>query len=164
MSTATKKHNVAPQDALEHLLTFRLVRLYGELNRQSSRLLRDAGGLTIPEWRIISLLGAHGEMNGRLIVDIAKLDPGLSSRTLRELELRGIVQCARKPEDRRSVWTRLTPRGRKLEQTVRPVMLARHQRLLAALQPQERSMIFTLVDKLRAIIEEENAAEADRRQ
>jgi DNA-binding MarR family transcriptional regulator len=158
----TKKLDIDPRDALENLLTFRLVRLYGELNRQSSRLLKEAGGLTIPEWRIISLLGAHGEMNGRLIGKVAKLDAGLSSRTLRTLELRGIVQCVRRADDRRAVWTSLTPRGKKLEQTVRPVMLARHQRLLAALEPQERRMIFTLVDKLRAVIEEENAAAGSR--
>src|SRR5688572_10179363 len=115
------------------MLTFQLVRLYAALNRQSNRLLKEAGGLTIPEWRIVSLLGAHGEMNGRLIGNAAKLDAGLLSRTLRALELRGIVKCVRKAEDRRSVWAHLTARGNKLAQGVRPVMLARHHRLLAAL-------------------------------
>jgi DNA-binding MarR family transcriptional regulator len=142
----------------ENMLTFQLVRLYAALNRQSNRLLKEAGGLTIPEWRIVSLLGAHGEMNGRLIGNAAKLDAGLLSRTLHALELRGIVKCVRKAEDRRSVWARLTARGNKLAQAVRPVMLARHHRLLAALAPRERAMIFKLIDKLSAAIEKENAA------
>jgi DNA-binding MarR family transcriptional regulator len=139
------------------MLTFQLVRLYAALNRQSNRLLKEAGGLTIPEWRIVSLLGAHGEMNGRLIGNAAKLDAGLLSRTLRGLELRGIVKCVRKAEDRRSVWAQLTARGNKLAQIVRPVMLARHRRLLAALAPAERAMIYELIDKLSAAIEKENA-------
>lgn len=141
----------------ENLLTFQLVRLYAALNRQSNRLLKRAGGLTIPEWRIVSLLGAHGEMNGRLIGAAAKLDAGLLSRTLRALELRGIVKCVRKAEDRRSVWAHLTARGRKVERAVRPVMLARHQRLLAALEHKERALIFKLIDKLSVAIENENA-------
>lgn len=141
----------------ENLLTFQLVRLFAALNRQSNRLLKDAGGLTIPEWRIVSLLGVHGEMNGRLIGNAARLDPGLLSRTLRTLELRGIVKCVRKAEDRRSVWAHLTARGRKLARVVRPVMLARHQRLLSALEPGERTMIFKLIDKLSGAIERENA-------
>jgi DNA-binding MarR family transcriptional regulator len=148
-----------PKSALpENMLTFQLVRLYAALNRQSNRLLKEAGGLTIPEWRIVSLLGAHGEMNGRLIGNAAKLDAGLLSRTLRALELRGIVKCVRKADDRRSVWAHLTARGNKLAQVVRPVMLARHRRLLAALAPKERAMIFKLIDKLSTIIEAENAA------
>jgi DNA-binding MarR family transcriptional regulator len=154
----TRDVSSLPKSALpENMLTFQLVRLYAALNRQSNRLLKDAGGLTIPEWRIVSLLGAHGEMNGRLIGTAAKLDAGLLSRTLRTLERRGIVKCARKAEDRRSVWARLTARGNKLAQAVRPVMLARHRRLLGALAPGERTMIFKLIDKLSAAIEKENA-------
>jgi hypothetical protein len=38
------------------------------------------------------------------------------------------------------------------------VMLARQQRLLAALAPKERAMIFKLIDKLSTTIEAENAA------
>ncbi len=63
----------------------------------------------------------------------------------------------RKAEDRRSVWAQLTARGNKLAQVVRPVMLARHHRLLAALAPGERTKIFKLIDKLSAAIEKENA-------
>jgi DNA-binding MarR family transcriptional regulator len=139
------------------MLTFQLVRLYAALNRQSNRLLKEAGGLTIPEWRIVSLLGAHGELNGRLIGSAAKLDAGLLSRTLRGLELRGIVRCVRKAEDRRSVWARLTAHGNKLARTVRPVMVARNKRLLGALEPGEQAMIFKLIDKLSAALEKENA-------
>lgn len=137
---------------LEALLTFRLVRFNAALNRQSVRLLREAGGLNIPQWRIIAFLAAHGAMTGRQLAEIAGLDPGLTSRCLQELTQRGLASCERRPGDRRAVWAQLTDEGRALEAQVRPVMRARHERLLAALDETERQQVFVIIEKLREAV------------
>jgi len=140
------------QAALETLLTFRLVRFNAALNRQSVRLLRKAGNLNIPLWRIISFLAAHGAMTGRQLAEIAGLDAGLTSRCLHDLTARGIVVCERREGDRRALWARLTEEGRALEVRVRPVMRARHDSLLAALDETERRQIFVILEKLREAV------------
>ncbi|MCZ8185146.1 MAG: MarR family transcriptional regulator [Beijerinckiaceae bacterium] len=146
---------------LENLITFRLARLVSELNRQSNRLLRQTGGLNVPEWRVVSLLGVGGEMNGRQLGSLARLDPGLLSRTLNGLEQRGLIVTTRRPNDRRAVWASLTPAGWEVEKATRPVMLARHDRLLAALSPDEREIILPLIDRLYQTIAAENAASGE---
>jgi DNA-binding MarR family transcriptional regulator len=148
----TRDQTRPPPTDLEALLTFRLVRFNAALNRQSVRLLREAGRLNIPQWRIVSFLAAHGAMTGRQLAEIAGLDPGLTSRSLQELARRDLVSCERRPGDRRSVWARLTQEGEALEAKVRPVMRARHERLLAALDETERSQVFVIVEKLRAAV------------
>ncbi len=146
-----------PIQELQTLITFHLARLVAELNRQSNRLLKRSGGLNIPEWRVMSLLGLGGEMNGRQIGSLARLDPGLLSRTLNALETRGLISTARRQEDRRAVWAQLTPAGKAIEEVVRPIMLARHERLMAALTPAEQQMVLPIIDKLYLAIAEENA-------
>lgn len=146
---------------LENLITFRLARLVSELNRQSNRLLRQTGGLNVPEWRVVSLLGIGGEMNGRQLGSLARLDPGLLSRTLNALETRGLISTSRRPEDRRAVWASLTAEGWLVEKATRPVMLARHERLMAALSPEEQAVVLPLIDRLYQAIATENAASGE---
>lgn len=146
---------------LENLITFRLARLVSELNRQSNRLLRQTGGLNVPEWRVVSLLGIGGEMNGRQLGSLARLDPGLLSRTLNALETRGLISTSRRPDDRRAVWASLTAEGWLVEKATRPVMLARHERLMAALSPEEQAVVLPLIDRLYQAIATENAASGE---
>ncbi|MBY0398400.1 MAG: MarR family transcriptional regulator, partial [Thermoleophilia bacterium] len=56
------------------------------------------------------------------------------------------------PGDRRAVWAQLTDEGRALEARVRPVMRARHERLLAALDETERQQVFVIIEKLREAV------------
>lgn len=146
---------------LENLITFRLARLVSELNRQSNRLLRQTGGLNVPEWRVVSLLGKGGEMNGRQLGSLARLDPGLLSRTLNGLEQRGLIVTTRRPDDRRAVWASLTPAGWDVEKATRPVMLARHERLMASLSSEQQAIILPLIDQLYLTIAAENAASGE---
>lgn len=138
---------------LQSFLTYRLARLNAMLNRQAGRILQQHGPLKIPEWRVLALIAAHGEMNGRMIGEIAGLDAGLASRTLFALEQRGLTVCSRRADDRRTLWACLTPEGSDLYTRIRPLMQARQERLLAALSPEERVGIFRIVDKLMTSVE-----------
>ena len=133
---------------LQLFLTYRLAALNARLNRQASVVLRRSGGLKIPEWRVIALLATHGVMNGRGIGAIAGLDAGLVSRTFRALEQRGLIALRRDEGDRRIAHAALTEHGRSLFLSVRPVMAARQDRLLAALTADERALVFRIIDKL----------------
>lgn len=138
---------------LQSFLTYRLARLNAMLNRQAGRILQQNGQLKIPEWRILALLAAHGELNGRMIGEIAGLDAGLASRTLFALEQRGLTVFSRRADDRRTLWACLTPAGSDLYARIRPLMQARQERLLATLSPEERVGIFRIIDKLMTSVE-----------
>lgn len=150
----TDQYSPPRQAELESLLTFRLARFNAALNRQSLRLLRKAGNLNIPAWRIISFLAANGAMTGRQLAEASGLDTGLTSRCLQDLAGRGLIICERRDEDRRAVWAQLTEEGRRLEAKVRPVMRARHERLIAALGPEERGAFYDMLERLREVVTE----------
>lgn len=133
---------------LQRFLTYRLSRLHSKLNRQTAALLRRAGDLKVPEWRIISLLAAYGELNGRWIGDVTGADPALLSRTFGSLASRKLIIDRRAEDDRREVYFKLTRKGWQVYEKTIPGMRARQRTLLDTLDAHERSAIFTIIDKL----------------
>jgi DNA-binding MarR family transcriptional regulator len=133
---------------LQLFITYRLSMLSGKLNRQANRVLKKAGNLRVPEWRILALLNLHGEMNGSRIADLVNVDPGLVSRSLRALEARGLIATRRSDDDRRNALTSLTAAGRTLHAKVLPAMQRRQQYLLSVLTADERAALLRITDKL----------------
>ena len=133
---------------LQLFITYRLSMLSGKLNRQANRVLKKAGNLRVPEWRILALLNLHGEMNGSRIADLVNVDPGLVSRSLRALEARGLIATRRSDDDRRNALTSLTAAGRALHAKVLPAMQRRQQYLLSVLTADERAALLRITDKL----------------
>jgi len=150
--TATKTAKLKlqkPADRpLQLFITYRLSTLSGKLNRQASAVLKKAGNLRVPEWRILALLVLHGELNGSKIADLVNADPGLVSRSLRALELRGLIATRRNDDDRRSSFVALSAAGRGLHARVLPAMQRRQHYLLSALTTEERAAFLRITDKL----------------
>jgi DNA-binding MarR family transcriptional regulator len=138
---------------LQLYITYRLSTLSGKLNRQASVVLKKAGNLRVPEWRILALLNLQGELNGSKIADLVNVDPGLVSRSLRALEKRGLIATRRGDDDRRITFTSLTPAGRALHAKVLPAMQRRQQHLLSALTTEERAAFLRITDKLQLAAE-----------
>jgi DNA-binding MarR family transcriptional regulator len=138
---------------LQLFITYRLSTLSGKLNRQASVVLKKAGNLRVPEWRILALLTLHGEMNGSKIADLVNVDPGLVSRSLRALELRDLIATRRNDHDRRSTFVALTAAGRALHAKVLPAMQRRQNYLLSVLTAEERATLLRSIDKLQIAAE-----------
>lgn len=138
---------------LQLFVTYRLSTLSAKLNRQAGAVLKQAGKLRVPEWRILALLAVHGEMTASEITDIAALDPGLISRAFRALELRDLIIVRRSDADRRSVYVSLTKTGSALHAKVLPIMQKRQRHLMGALTVQERTMFLRIIDRLQIAAE-----------
>ena len=146
---------------LQLFITYRLSMLSGKLNRQANRVLKKAGNLRVPEWRILALLNLHGEMNGSRIADLVNVDPGLVSRSLRALEARGLIATRRSDDDRRNALTSLTAAGRALHAKVLPAMQRRQQYLLSVLTADERAALLRITDKLQIAADAREFPEID---
>jgi DNA-binding MarR family transcriptional regulator len=151
--TAKLKLEAPAERPLQLFITYRLSMLSGKLNRQANAVLKKAGNLRVPEWRILSLLNMHGEMNGARIADLVSVDPGLVSRSLRALEARGLITTRRCDDDRRNTFTTLTAAGRALHAKVLPAMQRRQHHLLSVLTTDERAALLRIVDKLQLAAE-----------
>ena len=63
---------------------------------------------------------------------------GAITHTLHRLEYAGLVERLVNPDDARSLYVALTPRGVQLTDTVAPLHLDNERRLLAGLTPDEQ--------------------------
>ncbi|MEO6186251.1 MAG: MarR family transcriptional regulator [Steroidobacteraceae bacterium] len=71
-------------------------------------------GLNVAQWRAVALLSLAHRSTFRELADYAWLDRGDLSRALRKLAADGFVRRTAHPEDRRSAYLALTPKGRKV--------------------------------------------------
>lgn len=131
-------------------ITFQISRMHNALNAQATDLLSKVAGLTLGQWRILSLVaGGHAD-TARGLTTAARLDPGFVSRTLGAMETAGLVQTSRAKQDRRRLEVRVTRKGRKIFDETLPHMLNRQQHLLEALDDDERAQARSIFSKLEA--------------
>jgi len=74
--------------------------------------------------------------------------PSTVSRAVRSLAAQGWVDVERDPTDRRRVWIRLTPKGRKALRRLQLRAAVRLGRRLATLSPEERAILAQAMDLL----------------
>ena len=107
---------------LDEFITFRLLRLTNQLNRQAGKILASQVGLRLPEWRCLAILGAYGSMQVNQIAAKLSADKGLISRSLSSLERSNLVKTKRSAEDRRQIEIALTARGKNMVNEMMPIM------------------------------------------
>ena len=139
--------------ALVEFVTFRLLRVTNQLNRQSVRILAQHTGLRLPEWRCLAIIDAYGPQQVNQIATRLSADKGLISRSLASLESAGYLEMTRSAEDRRQVVASLTAMGKRTVERTMPIMRRRQERLLDALSERERADLYRKIDKLYAASE-----------
>ncbi|GCE22327.1 MarR family transcriptional regulator [Dictyobacter kobayashii] len=109
-------------------------------------------GLTGPSFAVIATLRRAGkpyQLSQRALMDALQLTGGTISVRIDRLERDGIVERLPDPLDQRGVLVRLTTTGERLFEQVAPLHLANEDRLLSALNQEERTQ---LADLLRILL------------
>ncbi len=142
---------------LDHFLPYRLSILSNRASDAIARHYSDRFGLSIPEWRVMAVLG-----------QISNSAPGLSARDVALKTAMDKVQVSRAvaslvearrvkrdgdEADGRVTRLSLTSRGRAIYDEVVPLALHLEAVFLAALTPEERKTLDRLMDKLTDRIE-----------
>jgi DNA-binding MarR family transcriptional regulator len=105
-------------------------------------------GVTVTEWRIMSLLAIEPGIPASRICSVIGFDKAPVSRNLSVLQDRGLVTIRTSVDDRRSHAISLTPRGRAIHDKVLAAALDRERRLLSCLKKDEREMLIDLLRRL----------------
>jgi DNA-binding MarR family transcriptional regulator len=143
---------------LQSFLTFRLARVHARLNTQAGNLLRQTSDISLSQWRVLAMIGAGGA-DTVFAADIRRLmgfDKGLFSRTLQGLIKDGLVSSATDIQDHRRQRLSLTEDGREVYDRTLPVMRGRQNKLRAALEPEELTALMSALDKLEAVVAQED--------
>lgn len=108
-------------------------------------------GLTLSEWRVLSVLAVPGEMPFTELVDQAATDKAQVSRTLQLLSGRGLVRTEALGASRRhGMSCHMTEAGRALVDLVMPEAQRAQAAMLLTLSEDERRVLYRVLTKLRA--------------
>jgi DNA-binding MarR family transcriptional regulator len=138
-----------PTSVIE-LLTSRMLRLSNTFGLYASRRYREQFGVTLPEWRVMSIIGSCEPTSARDVSRILATDKGWVSLSVARLRRRGFVTRASDRADGRRYLLRLTAPGRRLHDAILAVAQQRQRRLVAALPAGAAATLIAGLDRLQA--------------
>jgi DNA-binding MarR family transcriptional regulator len=133
---------------LDRFLPYRLSVLTNRVSGAIARQYADRFGLTIPEWRVMAVLGGTPGLLARDVAERTAMDKVQVSRAVESLVRARRVSRAPDAADGRIQRLALTAKGRAIYDEVVPLALHLEEVLLSALTPQERRGLELLMAKL----------------
>ncbi len=133
---------------LETFVPYRLSILSNRVSNAIARAYSDRFGITIPQWRIVAVLGERGPATATELVAATEMDKVTVSRAVTALAERRLVRRAHHAADRRARLVSLTAAGKTILREVAPMARAQERALLDALSREEETALDRLLDKL----------------
>lgn len=139
---------VAHKLDLDRFLPYRLSVLSNTVSSAIAREYSDRFGLSIPEWRVMAVLGGDPKLSARDVAERTAMDKVQVSRAVESLVRAQRVARTADPADGRIARLALTAKGRAIYDEVVPLALHLEELFLRALKPDERRQFDTLMAKL----------------
>lgn len=149
----TAHGSASPHLALEAFLPYRLSLLSNTVSNAIARDYHERFGLTVPEWRVMAVLGRFGPDSAKGICDHTAMDKVTVSRAMNRLSTQAMITRRADDGDRRRVIARLTRKGKSVHDKIVPVALAHERRLHTALTAAEVKSLDRLLGKLQTAAE-----------
>ncbi len=139
----------APLD-LGAFLPYRLSVLANRVSANFSAIYATRFQLTIPDWRVMAVLGQAGGLAADDVCQRTEMDKVTVSRAIARLHARGLVRRGTAAQDRRRLALDLTARGRAIYDRLVPLARDYEGWLRSALTPDEARTLDRLLDTLAA--------------
>ena len=110
---------------------------------------RQRFGLSVPEWRIMAVLGDSGPRTQRELTRLTLMDKVAVNRACKVLEERGLAARQPNAHDGRSHLLQLTANGTAMRNQIMPLALEMERRLFSGLSPDELAQFRTLLARVR---------------
>lgn len=104
-------------------------------------------GLSPGQPKILEYLAEHGEHEQKDIADYCEIEPATVGSILLRMETAGLVTRRNRPDNRRSLYVSLTPKGEEMAQVIQGIFAAAEAQITAGLTPEERITLFQLLSK-----------------
>ncbi|MCC5996051.1 MAG: winged helix-turn-helix transcriptional regulator [Oceanicaulis sp.] len=135
---------------LADYLPYRLSVTSNRVSGQIARAYQARFGLSVPEWRVIAVLGEGAPRTAQGVCEATAMDKVTVSRAIRALDARGLVRRSPNADDRRASDVALTAEGEAIYAEVAPLALALETALLDGFSDGERDQLMALLAKLEA--------------
>lgn len=134
---------------LEEFLPYRLNVLATIVSQGFARLYSERFGISIPEWRVVAMLGQHGTLTSKGIGERTHMHKTMVSRAVTDLERHGLVSRQPNRADKREVFLTLTETGHKVYAEIVPLARDYAARLTADLSDSDRAAFDRIIAQLR---------------
>lgn len=143
-----------PTLELAAFLPYRLSIASNLVSKAFARRYETEFGLTIPEWRVMAVLGRHAPASSQEVSERTATDKVKISRAVTRLAASGLVTRAQNPSDQRQNKLSLTRKGRAIYQKIVPRAFALERELLEAFTPEETELLHRLLRRLEARVKD----------
>ena len=133
---------------LEEFLPYRLAILSHTVSSLIARVYDKRFGLTIPEWRVIAIVGRFPGLSAVEVAERTMLDKVAVSRAVTKLIKAGRIDREFADADRRRSILTLSEDGRKVHDEIAPLALAMEDDLLHGLDEAQIDALNTVIDRL----------------
>jgi DNA-binding MarR family transcriptional regulator len=133
---------------LDRFVPYRLSVLSNRVSSAIAHEYSERFGLSIPEWRIMAVLGQSSGLSSRAVAERTAMDKVQVSRAVATLVETKRVQKQTDSEDGRVARLSLTPKGRAIYDEIVPLALHLEEIFLGALSSEERAQFDRLMTKL----------------
>ena len=135
---------------LEDFLPYRLAILSHTVSTSIARAYDRNFGLTIPEWRVIAILGRFPGLAAVEVADRTMMDKVAVSRAVTKLIKSGRIDREFADSDRRRSILTLSEDGRKVHDEIAPLALGIEADLLHGLSEDEITALNSVIERLLA--------------
>jgi DNA-binding MarR family transcriptional regulator len=135
---------------LEDFLPYRLAILSHTVSTLIARVYDKRFGLTIPEWRVIAIVGRFPGLSAVEVAERTMLDKVAVSRAVTKLIKAGRIDREFADADRRRSILTLSEDGRKVHDEIAPLALGMEKDLLHGLSEDQIETLNTVIERLLA--------------
>jgi len=135
---------------LASFLPYRLSVLANTVSLTVARLYEKRFGITIPEWRVIAVLGGGCTLSASEVAAATAMERVQVSRAISRMLASGLILRETGGDDRRRADLTLTDKGNAIFQEIAPLAMAYEVELTAALTAEELAHLDHLLTKLQA--------------
>jgi DNA-binding MarR family transcriptional regulator len=133
---------------LDDFLPYRLSVAANRVSRLFARRFAETFGLSIPEWRLLAVLGRVGSASPSAIGHLAAMDKVKVSRAAASLVARGLLRQTQDPDDGRARILRLTRKGTSAYQGAVPLAREMEVQIAAGLSRAEWANLHKALNRL----------------
>lgn len=135
---------------LEEFLPYKLAILSHTVSSLVARVYDKSFGLTIPEWRVIAIVGRFPGLSAVEVAERTMMDKVAVSRAVTKLIKRGRIEREFADADRRRSILNLSAEGRQVHDEIAPLALQMEDDLLHGLTADEVATLNTIIERLLA--------------
>lgn len=122
---------------------------------------RQRFGLSVPEWRVMAVLGDSGPLTQRELTGLTLMDKVAVNRACRVLEERGLAYRRPNEQDGRSHHLELTESGTLMRDEIMPLALEMERRLFSNFTAEEVEQFRSLLERVRGEVKDLDADDID---